>query len=134
MQRSLFALLALSSILGSFAAPIWAPARIESRPDVRSIIHIESRPGVEEALEARAIESRPDVRAIGITSVSAATTATFRPFTFYAATGYCKSKDTLTWKCGKNCNANPTFQPTASGGNGITSQFCEFIYLLTIRC
>jgi len=64
-----------------------------------------------------------DQRALAVTAVSTATTASFKPFSFYAATGYCKPDETLTWSCGLNCDSNPNFQPTTSGGNGITSQF-----------
>jgi hypothetical protein len=64
-------------------------------------------------------------RQVGVTAIDPATTDSFTPFSFYAATGYCKAKDTLTWSCGQNCDANPGFQPTASGGNGITTQFCK---------
>lgn len=74
----------------------------------------------------------------------------FRPFSFYASTAYCQPSETLTWTCGGkfslhmscgrstimmlypnekitssivNCDANPTFQPVAAGGDGVSVQF-----------
>ncbi|KAJ7577990.1 Alpha/Beta hydrolase protein [Mycena floridula] len=58
-----------------------------------------------------------------VTALSASQTAVFNPYAFYAATGYCQPAMTLTWTCGANCNANPTFKPIASGGNGASVQF-----------
>jgi len=58
-----------------------------------------------------------------ITALSAADIGAFKPFTFYASTGYCQPSQTLTWTCGANCDANPTFQPVASGGDGTDVQF-----------
>lgn len=61
-----------------------------------------------------------------ITTLSAAQIASFKPFTFFASTAYCKPAQTANWTCGANCNANPTFQPIASGGDGVVTQFCKF--------
>ncbi|KAJ7577987.1 Alpha/Beta hydrolase protein [Mycena floridula] len=58
-----------------------------------------------------------------VTALSASQIAVFNPYAFYAATGYCQPVTTLTWTCGANCNANPTFKPIASGGNGDSVQF-----------
>ncbi|CAL1714447.1 unnamed protein product [Somion occarium] len=58
-----------------------------------------------------------------ITALSAAQIASFKPFTFYASTGYCQPSATLTWSCGANCQANPSFEPLASGGDGSDTQF-----------
>lgn len=60
-----------------------------------------------------------------ITAVSASTISSFKPFTHYASTGYCQPASTLAWNCGANCQANPTFEPIASGGDGDGTQFCE---------
>ncbi|KAJ8518455.1 hypothetical protein ONZ45_g4465 [Pleurotus djamor] len=49
--------------------------------------------------------------------------AALRPYTYYASTGYCRPPDTLSWRCGPNCKANPQFKPVASGGNGNDAQF-----------
>ena len=65
------------------------------------------------ALPAPEIESRQ-----AITTLSAAQIASFKPFTHYASTAYCKPAQTLNWSCGANCNANPGFTPIASGGDG----------------
>ncbi|KAJ7226953.1 lipase, partial [Mycena pura] len=58
-----------------------------------------------------------------ITTMAAANIATFKPFSFYAAAGYCSPASTLAWNCGTNCAGNPTFQPIASGGDGDATQF-----------
>ncbi|KAJ7291065.1 lipase [Mycena rebaudengoi] len=58
-----------------------------------------------------------------ITVLSPAQVTAFKPYSFYAATGYCAPAQTLTWSCGANCNANPGFKPIASGGDGDSVQF-----------
>ncbi|KAF8806809.1 alpha/beta-hydrolase [Phlegmacium glaucopus] len=58
-----------------------------------------------------------------ITTLSPDQIASFKPFTFYASTGYCQSSQILNWSCGANCNANPTFTPIAAGGDGVDVQF-----------
>ncbi|KAJ7813147.1 alpha/beta-hydrolase [Mycena olivaceomarginata] len=59
-----------------------------------------------------------------ITSLSAAQISAFKPYSFYAAAGYCSPASTLAWNCGANCNgANPAFHPVASGGDGDSVQF-----------
>lgn len=62
-----------------------------------------------------------------ISALSASQIGTFKPFTFYASTAYCDPSTTLTWSCGTNCGANPSFKPVASGGDGDGTQFCESI-------
>ncbi|KAF8075186.1 alpha/beta-hydrolase [Lyophyllum atratum] len=57
------------------------------------------------------------------TTLSTTQIANFRPFTSYASSAYCPASETLTWSCGANCDANPTFQPIASGGDGDDVQF-----------
>ncbi|KAJ7173672.1 lipase [Mycena filopes] len=58
-----------------------------------------------------------------ITSLSAAQISAFKPYSFYAAAGYCAAANTLAWNCGVNCAANPGFRPVASGGDGGATQF-----------
>lgn len=58
-----------------------------------------------------------------ITTLSASQIATFKPFTFFASAAYCQPSVTKTWSCGANCDANPGFIPTASGGDGTDTQF-----------
>lgn len=58
-----------------------------------------------------------------LVSLSAAEIAAFRPFTSYASAAYCQPAKLRTWTCGKNCNANPSFQPVAAGGDGNDIQF-----------
>ncbi|EKM50556.1 uncharacterized protein PHACADRAFT_152637 [Phanerochaete carnosa HHB-10118-sp] len=70
------------------------------------------------ALAAPSLEARQS-----ITPLSTATIESFKPFTFYASTAYCQPSETLTWTCGANCEANPSFKPVASGGDGSDVQF-----------
>ena len=63
-----------------------------------------------------------------ITTLSTSQITAFRPFTHYASTAYCNPSTTLNWTCGANCDANPTFKPVASGGDGNGTQFCKQIH------
>jgi len=56
-------------------------------------------------------------------TLAAADVDKFRPLTFFASAAYCPSAKTKDWSCGANCDANPNFQPTASGGDGNDVQF-----------
>ncbi|KII86173.1 hypothetical protein PLICRDRAFT_43756 [Plicaturopsis crispa FD-325 SS-3] len=47
----------------------------------------------------------------------------FTPYTWFASAGYCEASTTLTWSCGANCDANPGFEPVASGGDGTVVQY-----------
>ncbi|KAH9166731.1 alpha/beta-hydrolase [Lactarius sanguifluus] len=58
-----------------------------------------------------------------IATLSQAQIEEFKPYSFYAAAAYCDPSKTLTWSCGANCAGNPTFQPSASGGDGSAVQF-----------
>ncbi|EGN97011.1 hypothetical protein SERLA73DRAFT_185287 [Serpula lacrymans var. lacrymans S7.3] len=58
-----------------------------------------------------------------ITALSTSQIDAFTPFTWYASAGYCQASATLAWNCGANCQANPGFKPTASGGNGDSVQY-----------
>ena len=51
--------------------------------------------------------------------------SSYTSITHYASAGYCKPDATLAWNCGANCQANPSFHPIASGGDGVVVQFCE---------
>ncbi|KAJ4473289.1 lipase [Lentinula edodes] len=79
------------------------------------------------ALAASAFAS-PAARA-GIQARTAITTLTtaqievYKPYTYYASAGYCSPTTTINWSCGTNCEANPTFVPVASGGDGDSIQF-----------
>jgi len=63
------------------------------------------------------------VRRQVITTLSTAQIDVFTPFTFFASTAYCDPSTTINWSCGANCEANPGFIPTASGGDGSDVQF-----------
>ncbi|PFH50218.1 hypothetical protein AMATHDRAFT_193495 [Amanita thiersii Skay4041] len=66
---------------------------------------------------------RYKLRDDSLTALSADQIASFKPFTHYASTACCDPATTLNWSCGENCDANPTFQPIASGGDGALNQF-----------
>jgi hypothetical protein len=88
-----------------------------------------------------------------ISTLSATQVTTFKPYMFYAASAYCKPANTLAWNCGgkivllreiafqdgliilwkANCNANPSFRPVASGGDGGITQFWYVGYDTTLR-
>ncbi|KAJ3487874.1 hypothetical protein NLI96_g3231 [Meripilus lineatus] len=85
-------------------------------------------------LVAHALPTTPDlVPRQAITSLTAAQISAFKPFTRYASTAYCNPSTTRTWSCGSNCNANPTFKPVASGGDGDTTQFWFVGYDPTLK-
>jgi len=59
----------------------------------------------------------------GITPLSSEQISAFKPYTYFASAGYCNPSATLDWTCGANCDANPGFITTASGGDGFVTQF-----------
>ncbi|KAH8989455.1 lipase class 3 family protein [Lactarius akahatsu] len=63
------------------------------------------------------------VKRQAITPLSSSQMASFAPFTHFASTAYCNSSTSINWSCGSNCEANPDFQPMASGGDGDGTQF-----------
>ena len=65
-------------------------------------------------------------QADNITALSTAQVSAFRPYSYYATTGYCRPNETITWSCGTNCDANPDFIPVASGGDGDSVQNCAW--------
>ncbi|KAJ7614638.1 lipase, partial [Mycena polygramma] len=58
-----------------------------------------------------------------IVALSNAQVSAFRPYTYFAGTGYCAPNSTLTWSCGEDCLANPDFKPVAAGGDGEFVQY-----------
>ncbi|OBZ73725.1 Lipase [Grifola frondosa] len=58
-----------------------------------------------------------------ITALSPSQVAALKPYSYYASAGYCAANATLAWDCGAICQANPSFQPVASGGDGSSVQF-----------
>ncbi|EIW58094.1 lipase [Trametes versicolor FP-101664 SS1] len=68
-------------------------------------------------------EAAEIVRRQSITTVSATEINSFTPYSFFASAGYCAASKTLTWTCGTNCLANPSFKPVAAGGDGDKVQF-----------
>ena len=59
-----------------------------------------------------------------ITTLSAAQIAAFKPYTYYASTGYCLASQTIAWDCGADCQANAGFEPITSGGDGNDTPYC----------
>ncbi|PIL24851.1 hypothetical protein GSI_12737 [Ganoderma sinense ZZ0214-1] len=47
----------------------------------------------------------------------------FKPYTWYARTTACNLSAIMEGDCGTNCEANPTFKPIATGGDGDDTQF-----------
>ncbi|KAH9479043.1 Lipase [Psilocybe cubensis] len=58
-----------------------------------------------------------------ITPLTKAQIAEFKPFTYFAAAGYCTPAQTAKWNCGATCKANKDFIPIASDGDGSTVQY-----------
>jgi len=58
-----------------------------------------------------------------ITALSQSQITTLTPYTWYASAGYCSASETANWSCGANCEANPSFEPVASGGDGDGTQY-----------
>ncbi|EJF64379.1 alpha/beta-hydrolase [Dichomitus squalens LYAD-421 SS1] len=65
----------------------------------------------------------PQRRQENITPLARTQVSSFKPYTNYASTAYCEPANTLAWNCGPNCQANPSFIPIASGGDGVVTQF-----------
>ncbi|OAX37109.1 alpha/beta-hydrolase [Rhizopogon vinicolor AM-OR11-026] len=75
-------------------------------------------------LGATIVNASPSLNARqSITALATSQIDTFTPYTYYASAGYCTNTQTLAWDCGTNCDANPDFQPVASGGNGDSVQY-----------
>lgn len=72
-----------------------------------------------------------------VTILTSAQVNAFTTYTYYTSKGYCSPTTTINWPCGSNkknsgwyaaltsipptnCNQNPKFLPTASGGDGTT--------------
>ena len=96
------------------------------------------------------VKAAPTLEGRSITTLSAAQVSAYKPYTFYASTAYCNPANTLAWNCGgnvtrktepfvdltqvsANCNANPTFHPVASGGDGAIVQYWYVGYDSTIQ-
>jgi hypothetical protein len=90
-------------------------------PNYRNELGEKLDPEVKAALDATDRENMAKSPAVSV--LSAAQVAAFKPYTYFAAASACQPANTLAWNCGANCNANPGFLPTASGGNGDSVQF-----------
>ncbi|CCM02651.1 uncharacterized protein FIBRA_04755 [Fibroporia radiculosa] len=71
-----------------------------------------------QAIPAAGLKARQSITALSSSQISA-----FTPYTWYASAGYCSASETINWSCGTNCEANPSFKPVASGGNGDGTQY-----------
>jgi len=113
-------LLPLLTALTAFAAPIDnANSAVSPAVDVA----VDSDPTVD--IEAATLLA-------GVTPMTSAQVTALTPYTYYASAGYCNPSVTKTWTCGANCNANSGFRPIASGGDGVTTQFCLWPFLIII--
>ncbi|KAB5594470.1 Lipase [Ceratobasidium theobromae] len=59
----------------------------------------------------------------GVTTVTAAQIAAYRPYTLLTRAGYCPASKTATWSCGTPCTDLAGFVPIASGGDGVTTPY-----------
>lgn len=85
-------------------------------------------------LAATIVRAAPRLEARqSVTTLSSAQVASYKPYTNYARTAYCQPAKTLTWGCGTNCEANPSFEPVASGGDGDSTQFWYVGYDPTLK-
>lgn len=87
------------------------------------VIHLMKATTLLLAVPALAAASVVHVPRTNPTPLSAASIASFKPYSFFASAGYCAPSTTLAWDCGSNCNALQGFIPTASGGDGDDVQF-----------
>ncbi|KAI0709753.1 Alpha/Beta hydrolase protein [Earliella scabrosa] len=58
-----------------------------------------------------------------VTPLTPSQMATFKPYSFFAATAYCPPRFTVNWTCGLTCRGNPKFIPVQVGGDGAFIQF-----------
>ncbi|GJE91299.1 lipase family protein [Phanerochaete sordida] len=58
-----------------------------------------------------------------ISALSTSQISSYKPYSYYASAGYCAASATADWNCGANCEANPSFIPIASGGDGDDVQY-----------
>ncbi len=66
------------------------------------------------------LEARQSITPISTTQINS-----YTPYAWFASTAYCTPSQTLAWNCGTNCDGNPGFVTTASGGDGTEIQYCE---------
>ncbi|KAH9902453.1 alpha/beta-hydrolase [Cubamyces lactineus] len=66
---------------------------------------------------------RPYINVQRLSSLSLQQITGYKAYTYYASAAYCPPATTLSWTCGQNCGANPSFIPVASGGDGVYTQY-----------
>ncbi|KDN33253.1 hypothetical protein RSAG8_13658, partial [Rhizoctonia solani AG-8 WAC10335] len=59
----------------------------------------------------------------GVTTITAAQIASYRPYTLLTRAGYCPASKTATWSCGAPCTDLSGFVPFASGGDGTKTPY-----------
>ncbi|KDN47097.1 hypothetical protein RSAG8_03874, partial [Rhizoctonia solani AG-8 WAC10335] len=59
----------------------------------------------------------------GVTTITAAQIASYRPYTLLTRAGYCPASKTATWSCGAPCTDLSGFVPFASGGDGVVTPY-----------
>ncbi|KAI0073058.1 alpha/beta-hydrolase [Panus rudis PR-1116 ss-1] len=90
-----------------------------------SVAAVLSFASLTQAIPASGVRTQRDTDAIdnSTTPLTQSQIDSFTPYTWYAAAVGCNPNATLTWTCGPRCDANPDFQPVATGGDGIVTQF-----------
>ncbi|KAJ8486844.1 hypothetical protein ONZ51_g4580 [Trametes cubensis] len=66
---------------------------------------------------------RPSITSPKLSPLSLQQVAGYKAYTYYASAAYCLPTTTLPWACGENCEANPSFIPISSGGDGVYTQY-----------
>ncbi|KAJ1300909.1 hypothetical protein OPQ81_003334 [Rhizoctonia solani] len=59
----------------------------------------------------------------GVTTLTAAQIAAFKPYALLSRVGYCPASKTATWSCGASCTALPGMVVYASGGDGVVTPY-----------
>jgi len=68
-----------------------------------------------------------------VAPLPSSTTDAFTPFGWYSEAAYCGPSNITAWNCGVSCQENPSFIPTAAGGDGNQVQFWYVGYDPTLQ-
>ncbi|CAE6474914.1 unnamed protein product [Rhizoctonia solani] len=69
----------------------------------------------------------------GVTQLTAAEIAAFKPYALLSRAGYCPASKTATWSCGISCTALSGMVVYASGGDGVVTPFWFVGYYPALR-
>ncbi|KAH7337839.1 lipase [Rhizoctonia solani] len=59
----------------------------------------------------------------GVTTLTAAQIAAFKPYALLSRAGYCPASKTATWSCGTACTSLPGMVVYSSGGDGVVTPY-----------